>query len=54
MQCGPIRYSADAKSQMKEQLFQRMLVPRFTACHALTDDKLTYAHTFQQLSVVLK
>jgi superfamily II DNA or RNA helicase len=50
MQCGPIRYSADAKSQMKEQSFQRMLVPRFTACHALTDDKLTYAQTIQQLS----
>lgn len=50
MQCGPIRYSADAKVQMKGQSFQRLLVPRFTACHALTDDKLSYAHTIQQLA----
>lgn len=50
MQCGPIRYSADAKMQIKEQSFQRLLVPRFTACHTLTDDKLTYAQTIQQLS----
>ena len=30
MQCGPIRYSADAKAQMQTQSFQRLLVPRFT------------------------
>ena len=30
MQCGPIRYNADAKAQMQSQTFQRLLVPRFT------------------------
>ena len=30
MQCGPIRYNADARSQMRDQTFQRLLVPRFT------------------------
>lgn len=30
MQCGPIRYAADAKAQMQSQTFQRLLVPRFT------------------------
>ena len=29
MQCGPIRYNADAKAQMQSQTFQRLLVPRF-------------------------
>ena len=30
MQCGPIRYSADAKTQMASQTFERLLIPRFT------------------------
>ena len=50
MQCGPIRYSADAKSQLKSQSFERLLVPRFTPYRALTEDKLSYAQTIQQLS----
>ena len=50
MQCGPIRYSADAKSQLKSQSFERLLVPRFTPFRALTEDKLSYAQTIQQLS----
>ncbi|MBO7606451.1 MAG: DEAD/DEAH box helicase family protein [Paludibacteraceae bacterium] len=50
MQCGPIRYCADTKTQMKEQTFQRMLVPRFTSYRLLTDDKQTYAQTIQQLA----
>lgn len=50
MQCGPIRYSADAKSQLKNQSFERLLVPRFTPYRALTEDKLSYAQTIQQLS----
>lgn len=50
MQCGPIRYCADTKMQMKEQTFQRMLVPRFTSYRLLTDDKQTYAQTIQQLA----
>lgn len=30
MQCGPIRYTADAKTQIENQTFQPLLVPRFT------------------------
>jgi hypothetical protein len=50
MQCGPIRYSAEAKSQRKTQTFQRLLVPRFTAFRVLTDDKQSYMQTIQQLA----
>ena len=39
MQCGPIRYSADAKMQMTSQTFERLLIPRFTSYRELTDDK---------------
>ena len=50
MQCGPIRYSADAKSQMRNQSFERLLVPRFTPYRPLINDKQTYPQTVQQLS----
>ena len=30
MQCGPIRFSADSKSQIQKQSFRRYLIPRFT------------------------
>ena len=50
MQCGPIRYNADAMSQIRNQSFERLLVPRFTPYRALTDDKQNYAQTIQQLS----
>ncbi len=49
MQCGPIRYSADAKVQMTSQTFTRLLVPRFTAYRELTDDKSTYARMIQKM-----
>jgi superfamily II DNA or RNA helicase len=41
MQCGPIRFSADAKSQIEKQSFKRYLVPRFTSFHSLSDDSKT-------------
>lgn len=50
MQCGSIRYSTDAKLQMQNQTFERLLVPRFTSCHTLANDKQTYAQTIQELS----
>lgn len=50
MQCGPIRYTADAKSQIKSQSFERLLVPRFTSYRTLANDKQTYTQTIQQLS----
>ena len=49
MQCGPIRFSVDAKAQIQKQSFQRYLVPRFTSYRPVTDDK----HTFTALSLSL-
>ena len=50
MQCGPIRYSADAKLQMKSQAFQRLLIPRFTPFRPLNGENLSYAKITQQIS----
>ena len=50
MQCGPIRYSADAKDQMASQTFIRLLVPRFTFYRELTDDKFTYVRMIQKMA----
>ena len=50
MQCGPIRYSADAKTQMASQTFARLLVPRFTSYRELTDDKSTYARMIHKMA----
>ena len=50
MQCGPIRYSADAKAQMAFQTFARLLIPRFTSYRELTDEKSTYARMVQNMS----
>ena len=49
MQCGPIRYAADAKAQMQEQDFQRLLVPRFTPFRPVSDENLTFPKAEQQL-----
>ena len=49
MQCGPIRYAADAKAQMQEQNFQRLLVPRFTPFRPVSDENLTFPKAEQQL-----
>ena len=50
MQCGLIRYSADAKVQMVSQTFTRLLVPRFTSYRELADEKSTYARMVQKMS----
>lgn len=50
MQCGPIRYSADAEMQMTSQTFDRLLVSRFTSYRELTDDKRPYTQTMQSMS----
>lgn len=50
MQCGPIRYSADAKSQMAKQSFDRYLIPRFTSYRSLTDDKQSITALYESLS----
>lgn len=42
MQCGLIRYMADARQLILSQSFARILVPRYTSFRMLTDDKLTF------------
>lgn len=49
MQCGPIRFSADAKSQILKQSFRRYLIPRFTSYRSITDDKQTFTAIQQNL-----
>ena len=50
MQCGPIRFSADAKAQIQKQSFQRYLVPRFTPYRPITDDKQSFTVLSQSLA----
>ena len=50
MQCGPIRYTADAKHQMQMQSFSRLLVPRFTHYHDVIDKNLPYMQIIHQLA----
>ena len=50
MQCGPIRYSADAKSQMLNQTFERLLVPRFTPFRPIAGSDLWYTKVAEQLA----
>lgn len=39
MQCGPVRYKVDAKSQAEKRAFQHYLVPRFTSYRCENKDK---------------
>lgn len=39
MQCGPIRYKVDAKSQAEKRNFEHYLIPRFTSYRCETKDK---------------
>lgn len=50
MQCGKIRYTADAKSQMDRQSFVRTLIPRFTSFRNLSSETKTYIQTIEALS----
>ena len=50
MQCGPIRYNADARSQMRDQTFQRLLVPRFTPFRPVNGEDLSFTKVAQQLA----
>ena len=50
MQCGPIRFSSDAKSQIAKQSFERCLIPRFTSYRSITDDKQSITTLYQLLS----
>ncbi len=50
MQCGPIRFSADAKSQIAKQTFHRYLIPRFTSFRSLTEPK-TFNNIKQEIAI---
>ena len=50
MQCGSIRFSADAKSQITKQSFDRYLIPRFTSYRSITEDRQTITAMYQSLS----
>ncbi len=50
MQCGKIRFTSDAKSQMENQNFKRLLIPRFTSFRSITSDGKTYVQITQELS----
>lgn len=51
MQCGPIRYSADAKTYSDKHSFKHILVPRFTKFRcAVTEKKLTITDIYKELS----
>ena len=50
MQCGPIRFLADAESQIARQNFDRYLIPRFTSYRPVTDDKQTIAAMYQSIA----
>ncbi|MCD8236112.1 MAG: DEAD/DEAH box helicase family protein [Prevotellaceae bacterium] len=50
MQCGKIRYTADAKSQMDRQSFIRKLIPRFTSFRNISSETQTYTQAIEALS----
>ena len=50
MQCGPIRFSADARSQIAKQSFDRYLIPRFTSYRSITADQQSITSMYQSLS----
>lgn len=50
MQCGPIRFSADARSQIARQTFDRYLIPRFTTFRPLSDDTPAFAVLLERLA----
>ena len=41
MQCGPIRYRVDAKTQAEKRSFEHYLIPRFTSFRNISDDNIT-------------
>ena len=50
MQCGPIRFSTDVKSQIAKQSFDRFLIPRFTSYNSSLEDRLSIATLYKYLS----
>lgn len=51
MQCGPIRYSADAKDYAAKHGFEHILIPRFTKFRTeLSDEKPSITDVYRQLA----
>ena len=50
MQCGKIRFTADAQSQMNNQSFSRILIPRFTTFRNISSDDKTYTRVVETIS----
>ena len=50
MQCGQIKYVANAKAQMQEQTFQRQIVPRYTFFRPVSSENLTMTKVEKQLT----
>jgi len=50
MQCGPIRFSTGAASQIAKQPFKRYLIPRFTSFRPLSEEKQSVARLYQSIS----
>ena len=50
MQCGEIRYIADSKSQQSQQLFRRLLIPRFTSHRNLSTEDNNYSQILDELT----
>lgn len=50
MQCGPIRFSTDVKSQIAKQSFDRFLISRFTSYNSILENRLSIATLYKYLS----
>ena len=50
MQCGPIRFSSDAKAQIEKQSFQRYLLQRFTSYRPISNEKQSFTALSQSLA----
>lgn len=50
MQCGKIRFTADAQSQMINQSFSRILIPRFTTFRNVSSNDKAYTQVIEEIS----
>ncbi|MHB1684149.1 MAG: DEAD/DEAH box helicase family protein [Bacilli bacterium] len=51
MQCGPVRFKADARMQTKTRPFQQVIIPRYTDFKVLeADGEIPIQHLYAQLS----
>lgn len=50
MQCGPIRYSVDAKSQAQIREFSHYIIPRFTSFRSLNSKEKTITQIYAEIT----